>query len=143
MAKSEAKTGPCTQSFCKSVCNEKVRRCESPCTSTCRSQSTCADGAGGQGTCGTIPLDSPPSCSTCPCDRGSDMICKYTSGQCFVPSSTTSQIRRRTTKRGDKGLSGAEYFVPSVVGGVAGGVFVCYRCCDRTVHHQEKENRKI
>ena len=52
------------------------------------------------------------------------MICNYKSGQCFVPSSTTSQIRRRTTKRGDKGLSCTEYFVPSVVGGVAGGAFV-------------------
>ena len=52
------------------------------------------------------------------------MLCNYTSGQCFVPSSTTSQLRRRTTKRGDKGLFRTEYFVPSVIGGVAGGAFV-------------------
>ena len=120
MAKSKVKTGPCTKSFCKSSCNEAARRCESPCNSTCRSKATCADEADGRGTCDTVPLDSPPSCTTCPCDIG--MTCNKTSGQCFVPPSTT--MRPRTTKHSHKGFTGAEYFFPSVIGGVVGGTFV-------------------
>ena len=112
---------PClAQNFCNNTCNVKTQQCESPCkTSSCRSQPTCTDTDTPHkqgGTCGTSPLDSPPSCTTCPCDIDGDstLTCNLTSGQCYRPNPDPNNPPNAVDKK----------FLPGVIGGVVVGVVV-------------------